>query len=196
MPQAVIDKFIQDNGVRGSTPWAELEYWDVIDSHLLDYMHIVKNVGVLICLVLWGQHDTGAKDLAALEEFGLQPELWREDDPERPHWPVPASVKHAAFRWCQRLKLPRAWGTGHRYAFTEKKSRGEDDDHVGAIKRPRVLKTHNYHVLVGSGALAMIATWPRLSTDPPKQHVARFVGQFTSVHRQICSSVIDDEVRM
>ncbi|MCO5560062.1 hypothetical protein L7F22_013668 [Adiantum nelumboides] len=120
--------------------WYNLEYWkDLKICHLLDPMHIFKNVGHS----LW-EHLVGLKDTTAarndLKDQNSKPNLWplsdetrRETTYEPVPWVLTAEEVQTINKRSQLIRTPTGYGASCRNMFTL------DDKSLSS------LKTHNWH---------------------------------------------------
>ena len=91
-----------------------------------------------------------------------------------------------ASTWCQQLPLPREWGGNkHRSAFTKSAKSGT----------LRKLSAYTYHVLASSGAIVMVANWPRALNDPDNKMVSTLIGLYTEMHRAMVRTPMTHTVR-
>jgi hypothetical protein len=87
----------------------ELEYWSMLDMrHLIDNMHVKKNVCEATCATLLQQKSKGKDRKNAredLKELGIRPELYAEETETRTNLPVAANTLSKAERkeFCQFL---------------------------------------------------------------------------------------------
>jgi hypothetical protein len=74
----------------------ELEYWSMLDvRHLIDNMHVKKNVCEATCGTLLQQKSKGKDHKNAREdikELGIRPELYAEEIETRTNLPVAATT--------------------------------------------------------------------------------------------------------
>lgn len=102
-----------------------------------------------------------------------------------PHWKLPDQSKEEAHQWLMALKPPRSWGSEHKRAL---KSSNTNPDKAPA------LKAHTNHVLLGSGILSVLASWPRPEGSTSGARVTKFVKAVQQTHRQITRPALQAEV--
>jgi hypothetical protein len=80
----------------------ELQYWSMLDMrHLIDNMHVKKNVREATCGTLLQQKSKGKDHKNAredLKELGIRPELYAEETETRTNLPVAATTLSKAER--------------------------------------------------------------------------------------------------
>jgi hypothetical protein len=166
----------------------ELEYYHILQAHTLDVMHIAKNVGHQIVEMLTGA-DADEAAIKSSQSLGLQPALWDDEDPQTPHWPLPQRALSESVKWMYSLALPTAWGNGNKRLFLH-----PDANNLADLTAVRTVKSHDYHVLLSTGILAIMASWPREDDEPPMDHIAEFVGLVSQAHRIITAETVTFEV--
>jgi len=157
-------------GVHGVSPFIKLPYFDWAQTHMLDTMHVFKNIGQSICNELMGVAADHTILVEALKSVGMFPSVTRAVEPSPNPWMFPPSIRKDAVQWCAALKLPKLWTTEHGYMFT-----------ITSQGKCTTLKAHTYQVLLSAGILAEAANYPRNLEDPSSKHIAKYVGVLSQV---------------
>ena len=125
-------------GMKRLSIFHQLPYWgDLLINHLLDPMHIFKNVADILWKTMTGNKETkGQRD--DLEEIGCMPELWARTRPNgkvllpRSPWVFSKMEEQQVKRTISKFRTPTGCMHCLKSAFTK------DDDLSG-------LKSHDWH---------------------------------------------------
>lgn len=147
---------------------------DLLIPHLLDPMHIEKNVSASLLKILSNAKGTKAdsQDLRdEMKELGIMPHLWREDGSldRVPEWIFTKSEFKNVVEVLQNIRTPSGFGSSFRYNFNDKKIVG--------------MKTHDYHNLLQY--LLVVAVRGTLTKS-----ICDMIFRLGRLFRWICSKTI------
>lgn len=103
-----LDNASADSGVKGRSPFLGLPYYDWIESHLVEYMHIQSNVWRDTADILVGV-DLDAGCLQAMRDLHWMPEVTREVGPSYAHSEFTPRIRKEVMKWVKNFKVPRSW---------------------------------------------------------------------------------------